>query len=298
MDSHMQYFGVVPQSSALGAEITGVDLSQAIDDGTLRQIEDAFHRYSVIFFRSQKITPEQHVAFTRRLGDLEYYADRRYTLPQYPEVMVISNIVENDRPIGISDAGLFWHTDMSYLAKPSLGSLLYAVEVPHQGGLSLGNTRFVSTAAAYDALPERTKKRIAGLTALHSHGGRLKMTLEAGPKLGLRSRDPSNVNQKNKLPDVLHPVVRTHPVNGRKCIFVSEGECTGIVDMPDDEALELIKDLSMHCTQPEYMYEHKWRIGDLLIWDNCSTQHLAVHDYKLPQRRLMYRTTLSGTAPF
>ncbi len=176
---------------------------------------------------------------------------------------------------------------MSYMATPPRGSLLYAVEVPQNAqGASLGPTLFVSTAAAYEALPPAMQRRLAGLRAIHRAGAKQYIP---GSTLADAVRD---------LPDVSHPVVRTHPVTGRKALYVRAGECVGIVGMADAEALPLLQELSDFVTRPAFLYRHTWQVGDLLMWDNCCAQHMAVKDYEFPQRRLMYRVTINGSVPF
>jgi taurine dioxygenase len=278
---------VIPSEAPLGAEIVGVDLRQKLDQRTFRTINDAYNTHTVIVFRNQQLTPEHLLRFAYRFGSLEISPRKQFALPGYPEILVLSNILDaNGKPIGNADAGRTWHTDMSYTATPPRGSLLYAVEIPRNvQGEAQGDTQFVSTAAAYDALPVEMQTRLHGLQAIHRAGAK---QYAPGRRLAAAIKD---------LPDVIHPVVRTHPVSGRKAIYVREGECVGIVDMPDAEALPLIDMLSDFVTQPAFMYRHKWRLGDLLMWDNCCAQHLAIKNYALPQRRLMHRVTVNGSVP-
>lgn len=279
--------------AALGAEIRGVDIAKEIDDETFATIERAFNEHSVLVFPDQKFDEEQHLRFSRRFGELEVHVLEQYLHPKHPEILVVSNIVENGRHVGIYDAGRYWHTDLSYMAVPSRGSLLYAREVPHEDGRPLGDTMWTSTAAAYDALPESMKRRIDGLEAAFSLANRHeKLKKDGDAEAELTDK------QKEKAPEVVHKVVRTHPVTGRKCIYVNEGQTARILDMPEDESRELLQELWAHCTRPEFQYRHQWRVGDLVMWDNIPTQHLAICDYALPQRRLMHRTTLRGSAPF
>ena len=285
---------VVPSGKALGAEIRGVDLAAPIDDATFRRIDDAFNEHGVVFFRGQKLTEAEQIRFARRFGELEINVNTEYGLPDYPEMLLVSNVVENGRHIGLADAGITWHTDMSAYARPPRCSLLYAKEIPVDGsGAALGDTIFTSAAAAYDALPQDLKARLAGRKALHSYLAKMNARQKA---VGLTR----TVKQEHldKTPPVEHPVFRTHPVTGRKCLYVTEGECTAIEGLPEEEALGLISELHAHLIRPEFHYRHKWRVGDLLMWDNCTCQHLAVQDYKLPQRRLMHRVTVNGSVPF
>lgn len=275
----------------LGAEISGVDFTGSMDDATFAEIERAFYNESVVVFRGQPITEKQHIAFSRRFGNLEVHVSgARYLHPLHPEIRINSNIIENGKPIGATDAGQYWHTDLSYMRAPSKCSLLYAVEVPVRNGKPLGDTRFVSVTAAYDALVTEIKKRLEGLRAVHSYSYRYYKLTDAG-----KQRPQLTEEQRARTPDVEHPVVVTHPYTGKKCLFVNEGFTTRIVGMPEAESHELLAGLFAHVRKPEFLYSHKWAVGDLLVWDNLSTQHFAVADYALPLRRKMQRTTVTGT---
>lgn len=285
---------IVPMQAALGAEIRGVDLAQELDAATFRRIEDAFNDYGVIFFRNQTITVEQQIAFARRFGEVELNVNTQACLPGYPEVLVVSNIKENGRYIGVSDAGTTWHTDMSAYPRPPRSSILYAKEIPYApDGKVLGDTIFVSAAAAYDALGEDVKARLTGKRATHSYAAKMKARKEA---VGLTR--VNTAEQLAKMSPVKHPVFRTHPVTGRKCIYVTEGECTAIDDIPEQEGLALISELHQHLIHPRFQYRHRWQVGDVLMWDNCTCQHLALHDYGPDLRRLMHRVTVDGAVPF
>jgi taurine dioxygenase len=276
--------------AALGAEI-GFDLSGPVDDAAFAAIEAAFHDNIVVCFRGQNLTNDQHIAFSRRFGELEIHIVKKYLLPGYPEILLISNIRDAaGQHIGLADAGFTWHTDTSYRRTPSRCSLLYAKEVPEQDGVALGDTVFANCVAAYAALPAAMRGRLEGLKAIHRYSARRRIENSPRPKLTRAQLD--------ETPDILHPIVRTHPHTGRRALYVTAGECVGIDGMPEDEALDLIDELDRHCVRPEFLYRHKWRVGDLLMWDNASAMHLAVCDYALPQRRLMYRTTVIGGVPF
>jgi taurine dioxygenase len=277
--------------AALGAEI-GFDLSQPIDEPTFREIENAFHDNIVVFFRGQNLTEGRHIAFSRRFGELEVHIVEKYLLPGHPEILLVSN-VKNDagEHIGLADAGFTWHSDVSYRQFPSRCSLLYAKEVPHApDGTVLGDTIFADCVAAYEALPGAMKRRLDGLKAIHRYSMRRRIENSPRPKL--------TAAQLAETPDIAHPVVRTHPYTGRKALYVTAGECVGIEGLPDAEAVELIAELDAHCVRPEFLYRHRWRVGDLVMWDNASAMHLAICDYALPQRRLMHRTTVIGSQPF
>ena len=288
----------------LGAEISGVDLSQPMDDDTFAKISSAFFDNQVAVFRNQKLTPAQHIAFTRRFGELEQHVRKEHRLEGYPEILIVSNVRNaHGKAIGVEDAGRFWHSDLSYKQVPSLLSALYAIEVPIKDGKVLGNTSFASTTAAYEALPEDLKKRLQGLKNVHSYRYYRSKNVQAqkeeqarGARL-VQEHTPTE-EQLKSVPDSEVPIVRTHPVTGRKGLFINEGHSSHIVGLPQEESDALLARICAHVIKPEFRYEHQWRAGDLLMWDNVATQHKASFDYDLPLRRLMYRTTVRGTAPY
>jgi len=288
----------------LGAEIAGVDLSGPMDDNTFAQISSAFFDNEVVVFRNQKITPEQQIAFTRRFGVLEQHVRKEHRLNGYPEILIVSNVLDGQgKAIGVEDAGRFWHSDLSYKQFPSLLSALYALEVPVRGGVVLGHTNFASTTAAYDALPESQKKRLQGLKNVHSYVYYRNKNIQA--QKGEQARGDRVVQEHvltpehlAQVPDSEMPIVRTHPVTGKKGLFINEAHTSHIVGLPKAESDALLKEICLHVIKPEFQYEHHWQAGDLLMWDNAAVQHKANFNYRLPLRRVMYRTTVRGTAPF
>ncbi|WP_304797157.1 TauD/TfdA family dioxygenase [Lacisediminimonas sp.] len=271
----------------LASEVVDVDLSRSLDDDSFKAIDEAFNDRGVLVFRGQQITPEQHIRFSRRFGELEIHVLKQYLLADAPEILVISNMMKDGKPVGIADAGQQWHTDLSYVEKPSRCSILYAKEIPAPGrDQTYGDTCFVSTEAAYDSLDPDMKAYLGTLQAKHSYLKR--------PHI----RKKLSEEQKQAVPDVIHPVIRTHPVTGRKCVYVNESFTTEIIGLKPDESDALIRQLCALCESERFMYRHKWRVGDILMWDNCSTQHLAVADYGPDQHRLMNRTTVAGPAVF
>lgn len=288
----------------LGAEISGVDLAQPMDDDTFSKVAAAFYDNEVVFFRNQKLTPEQHIAFSRRFGTLEHHVRREHRLEGFPEILIVSNVRDRKgKAIGAEDAGRFWHSDLSYKEVPSLLSALYAIEVPVKDGKVLGNTSFASTTAAYEALPEDLKQRLQGLRNVHSYrsyrekNARAQREEQARGARVVQEHVPTE-EQLKSVPDSEAPVVRTHPVTGRKGLFVNEAHTSHIVGLPKAESDALLAQICAHIVKPEFRYEHHWRAGDLLMWDNVAVQHKANFDYNLPLRRLMYRTTVRGAAPF
>ncbi|HEX6005775.1 MAG TPA: TauD/TfdA family dioxygenase, partial [Burkholderiales bacterium] len=269
-------------------EITGIDLARNLSEAEFATIEAAFNAHAVLSFRQQRLDEPQLIAFARRFGEVERIFLTHYAHPRYPEIMFVSNIKENGRDIGHADAGSVWHTDMSYTARPPRATLLYALEVPFENGVALGNTLFSSAAHAYDSLPQEEQSRIAHLRAIHQVAGRRARTGTGQSDQALRREQPA----------VSHPVVRTHPGTGRKCLYLSKGECEGIEGMAQDEALALIDELAERILDPQFRHVHRWQVHDLLMWDNCTVQHLASFDYQWPRhRRLMHRVTVGGTVP-
>ena len=282
---------VVPQDAPIGAEIRGVDLSKPMDPQTLARIEAAYDRHTVLIFRNQRLTPEQHIAFGSLFGPLELHVLKRYLLASHPEILLISNILKEDGDfLGLPDAGQTWHTDTSYRTRPSRGSILYALEIPHnETGKPLGDTLFAGTGPAYDALSAEVKQKLHGRKAIHRYAQRLRP--EGSQRLKLTKA------QLDETPDIAHPVVRAHPNTGRKALYVFEGECVGIEEMSEEEGREIIAQLTQHCIQPQFIYRHKWKVGDVVMWDNAASLHLAIADYKLPERRLLHRVTVEGGVP-
>ena len=288
---------VRPLDAPFGAGIAGVDLSKPLDDATFDTIRRAYFENSIVVFHGQRLTPEQQVAFSRRFGELEIHVLKQYLLAGHPEILVVSNILEDGKLIGLADTDrvAVWHTDTSYRAEPSMGSALYALEIPRNAaGEVIGDTLFASTFLAYDALSPEMRKRLEGLEAVH----RMTKGYDNAPAKSSATRVTYDESQRSEVPDQVHPIIRTHPVTGRKCIYINKLCVTGIVGMPDEESAPLLERIYAHCTQPQFVYRHRWQVGDLLMWDNCSLQHLAVPDYALPQRRRMHRTTIRGTVPY
>lgn len=283
-----QDFSIRAFDGPLGAEINGLDLTRPVSEQDIAAIRAALVKHSVVVFREQRITPEQHVAFSRRFGPLQIHVLNRFRLEQHPEILIVSNVVENGQPIGLVDAGADWHSDLSYMPKPSLGSLLHAQELPP----AQGDTQFANMFNAYDTLPADVKKTLEGRTAIHSYVYRYRRLQKLSPwRVDLTQK------QIDEVPEVEHPVIRVHPENGRKALFVSEGFTSHIVGLPQDESEALLKFLHEHTIRAENVYTHKWRAHDIVFWDNRSTVHYAAIT---PQhlRRTLYRTTVEGDVPF
>ncbi len=272
---------VAPIAGALGAEIVGIDLTQPLDEPTFGAIRQAFHDHSVIFFRDQAITPEQHIAFARRFGPINV---NRFFTPVDGHAEIAEVRKEPDQKKNIGEA---WHTDHSYDEIPALGSMLVARDVPDHGG----DTMFASMYAAYDALSDGMKHMLGGLRAVHS--SRHIFGPEAryhDTDMKTRLRNPQDATQ-----DAVHPVVIRHPDTGRKALYVNGNFTTGIEGWNADESAALLAFLVRHGQRPEFTCRFRWRTGSIALWDNRSTWHCAVNDYH-GQRRLMHRITIEGSA--
>ncbi len=276
---------VKPTGAALGAEIIGADLTRPLDDAAFTQIRTAFYQHEVLYFRGQALSDEDHIRFSARFGELRKLKLTSQLHVDHPEMFVISNIKKEGQYIGSYDAGIFWHTDGAYLANPHAISALRALEVPEQNGRILGDTNFASVSAAYQALPQSMKQRLDGLQAVHSILHRLTKTVASGIKKDYNAAVKAD-------PQAIHPLVRVHPVNGRKCLYITEGYTARILGVPEDESRDLIAELIAHCVKLEFTYLHNWRQHDLVMWDDCSTQHKATFDYPASLPRLMHRTTV------
>ena len=277
---------VSPVQGRFVAEIAGVDLSQPMTEERFAPIHDAYLEHSILVFRGQDLSNEQHIAFSRCFGELEIHTAKHWLLPDFPEILVLSNRGEQGtKPI--VNGGAYWHSDITYKTKPPLGSLLYALDVPPEGG----DTLFADMYAAYETLDDETKTRIEGLDAIHRYGDRYRKMAS-----GDKDRPPLTLEQLAEVPDVVHPVVRIHPQTGRKALFVNEGFTIGMAGLPEAEGKALLDTLFSHSVQPAHIYRHRWQAGDLVAWDNRCTMHCAT-DYDLHYVRAMHRTTVRGDRP-
>jgi len=282
-----QEFEIKPIGGPLGAEITGLDLNLPLSGLDLARIRMALVKHGLLVFREQHITPEQHVAFSRRFGPLQIHVLNRFHLSAHPEILIVSNVIEDGKPIGLVDAGADWHSDLSYMPRPSLGSLLHAQELPAQQG----DTLFANMFNAYNTLPADVRQTLEGRRAVHSYVYRYRRLQKLSPW-----RADLTQKQIDEVPEVEHPVIRVHPESGHKALFVSEGFTSHIVGLPADESAALLRFLHEHTIRAENVYRHQWRAHDMVFWDNRSTVHYAAIT---PQhlRRTLYRTTVEGDVP-
>ena len=282
------HFRIETFDAPLGAQVLGLDLAQPLSQGDFQRLHHAHLDHHVLVFRDQRITPQQQVDFSRRFGPLQIHVLRQFQLPSQPEVLIISNIVENGQPIGLGDAGHFWHSDLSYKEVPSLGSMLHAQELPDEGG----DTVFANMHLAWESLPAALRHAVRGARAEHSYLSQYEELRRRNPW-----RPALTQAQIDEVQPVTHPVVRVHPETGRRGLFVSEHFTTRIVGLPDDESRALLDELFAHSVRPEHLYVHRWQPHDLVFWDNRSLMHLAT-GCPPDQRRKLYRTTIEGDAPY
>ena len=271
--------GVRPLSPALGAEILGIDLRDDIDARVFAQIRDAWHQNLVIVLRGQNMSEEDQVRFAEKFGPPAVIHTKQF-VRNHPAVMLISNIREDGKPIGaLPDGEMHFHTDQCHQERPAMASMLYALEVPLAGG----NTLFANGYTAYETLPPEIKRRIDGRKALNAYDYET-----AATKRGTRLTQ--------SVPSYAHPVVRTHPATGRKALYVNRLMTVRIEGLPAQESDDLLAMLFGHQERREFIYEHVWRVGDLVIWDNRCTLH-ARTDFSPDERRLMRRVTILGGKP-
>jgi taurine dioxygenase len=285
MDTASQSFvdkvRIVPLAPALGAEIAGVDATRPLADADVAAIRSALADYGVVFLRDQRLTPEQHIAFARRFGEIN--VNRFFhAVDGHPEIAEVRKDPDHKKNIGGD-----WHTDHSYDQIPALGSVLVAREVPDGGG----DTVFASMYAAYDALSEGLKETLERLRAVHSsrhvfgYGGRTQAAGDLSGRIG---------NPQLAVQDAVHPVVIRHPESGRRALYVNPGFMVRFDGWTEEESRPLLEQLYRHAARPEFQYRFTWRLGSVAFWDNRSTWHYAVNDNQ-GQRRLMHRITLEGT---
>ncbi len=277
---------ITPGAGILGARVDGIDLSLPLTDADYDLLLHGFANYGVLCFPGQHLEPAAHKAFASRFGSLEVnVAAGPYTVPDHPELMFLSNIIEDGRRVGLNDAGQEWHTDMSYSDPIAFLNVLYAMEVPVRDGRPLGATLFANMRAAYDDLPDDIKRRIDDQTATHDFA---KLWDEMRQRPG-SSRQALTQEQRQQKPPVSHPLVLTHPVNGRKALYCNPGYAVWIDGMVTGESDELLSFLFEHQMKEQYQYSHEWTQGDVLAWDNLWTIHNAVADYEAEEHRLMRR---------
>jgi len=278
----MRSFAVTPLTPHTGAEVVGLDFTETIEPETRATLNRAFSEHHVLVMRDQHFTPEQFRLAAQVFGDLQVHDKKEHHVPGHPEVYYVSNdeIVNGRRII----PGETFHTDHSNHPRPPKATMLFAVELPSSGG----DTQYVNMHDAYDDLPQGVKRRIDGLKAVHVY-----LSKYSPRPLGHISED----SRRDVPPPGIHPLVRTHPENGRKALFLNPVRLESIIGMEDQDALALIDELMQHATQKKYEYRHRWRHGDWVLWDNRSVMHQANPDYDMSERRYLYRLMLKGEVP-
>ncbi|MFJ3053690.1 taurine dioxygenase [Pseudomonas nitroreducens] len=278
----MTTLNIEPISPALGAVVSGVRLADPLDDAAQRQIEQALLDHHVLFFRDQPLTPTQQATFAARFGDLHIHPIYPSS-PEQREVIVLDTAVTDVRDNAI------WHTDVTFLETPALGAVLAAKQLPPYGG----DTLWASGIAAFEALSKPLQQLLDGLTATHDISKSFPQE-----RFGATDADLARLEEaRRKNPPRSHPVIRTHPVTGRKALFVSDGFTTRINELEPAESRAILDLLFAHFARPEFTVRWRWKENDVAFWDNRVTQHYAVDDYR-PQRRVMHRATILGDKPF
>jgi len=270
------------------AEVIGLDLAQPLDDETFAQVKRAHLEHGVLAFRDQRLTPEQHIAFSARFGPLQVHPMGQFNLEGAPQILLVSNDKHADgRPVGIADAGRYWHTDMSYMKEPALGSLLYARASPTEGG----DTMFCDMTAACRDLAPQMRRKLMGTKVVHHFASRW---ARESARYGVRPAQTKEEQDRN--PPVEHPMIRSHPETGEPAIYAG-GFAVRVKDVSEEESKALLDWVEGWVTQPKYLYRHRWRLHDLVFWDNRRAMHHAT-EYPESQRRHMHRTTVKGNAPY
>jgi taurine dioxygenase len=285
---------IIPEHKTLGARIEGIELSQPLARADFGGILRALGEHGVLCFPHQSLEAQQLKAFSEHFGGLQASLTGTYCEPGLPEVMILSNIVENGQPLGLADAGQDWHTDMSYNELIGFTNVLYGIKIPHRDGRPLGNTVFANMHAAYDDLPSTLKQRLDGMTATHDFN---KFWEEMRRRPG-STRPPLTPEQRAKRPPAVHPVFMTHPITGRTVLYCNPGYVTRINELDEAEGDRILEHLFAHQLQPEYQYAHVWTEGDVLMWDHIGTLHNAIPDYHPDEHRLIKRCQVMADRVF
>ena len=287
---------VEPTGAVLGATIRGVDASKPLTDRQFGEILVALGRYGVLRFPDQKLDPQDIRVFSERFGEIQGASSRPLADGgrEDPQVGILSNIRENGEYIGSADAGQDWHTDMSYRDIMGFVNVLYGIKIPRRNGKALGGTEFSNMHAAYDALPQDLKTKLADATATHN----FEKFWEHMRRDKNSGRPPMSEEQKRRRPPVTHPVFLTHPLTGRKVLYCNVGYATHINGFSQKESDEMLNFLFEHQLKPEFRWTNVWTENDLLLWDNLGTIHQAIADYRPEEPRLMRRCQVLATKVF
>ncbi len=282
---------VKSSGETLGATIEGLDLAKRLSQDEFDAVLRSLGEYGVLRFPRQKLSTRQLAAFAARFGELEINVANAYQEPGIPQVMTLSNIVKNGKPIGLADAGQDWHTDMSYSKMIAFANVLHGIKIPMRGGKPLGATEFSNMHAAYDGLPADLKRRLEGMTVLHDFNKFWEMMRrEKGSQRPALAED-----QKKAKPPVSHPIFLTHPITQRKVLYANPGYSVRINELPEKESDEMLEFLFEHQLKSEYRYAFHWHEGDVLMWEDIGTIHNAVADYGPDEHRLIKRCQVMAT---
>ena len=286
---------VIPSGEALGASIEGLDLAKPLPPPEVQAVLQVLGKYGVVRFPRQELSGRQLRDFAAQLGDLEInVGSAGYQEPGIPEVMILSNIVENGRPIGLADAGQGWHTDMSYSRMIAFANVLYGIKIPKRNGTALGATQFANMQAAYADLPADVKRTLDGKTVLHDFEKFWEMMRrEKGSK-----RPALTDAQRKAKPPVSHPVFLRHPLTGNKVLYANPGYAIRINELPERESAEMLEFLFRHQLQAKYIYTSQWEERDVLVWEDVGTIHNAVADYGPEEHRLVKRCQVMANRYF
>lgn len=266
-----------PLTPTFGAEIQDIQLTADMDDLTFAAVRDAWAAHELLLFRNQNLSEEDLIAFSQRFGKLEIHVRQEWLSSEHPEILVLSNMKKDGKSIGgLANSEINWHYDQIYLPRPAVGSLLFSVTIPPEGG----STYFADMCGVYEALPERLKSKINGRKAVQSYAN-------FNSDHTIKTKDAI----KKKTPDVEHPIVRVHPVTGREALYVCPGMTTQIIGLDEQESRSVLEELFEFSTQPEFVYRHNWQVGDALLWDNACTMHRR-DDFDDKYDRMMKRTTI------
>ena len=285
---------VIPENKILGAKVVGADLSQPIKQEHRDQIIQWLGDYGVLAFTKQELNPKQVRDFSANFGELEINVAKIAQDPDLPEVMTLSNMVEDGKPLGLSDAGQDWHTDMSYSKMIAFANILYGIKIPYRNGKSLGNTEFSNMQAAYEGLPKDIQILLENKTITHDFNKFWeKMRQEKGS-----SRPPLTPEQLRAKPPVTHPAILIHPISKKKVLYANPGYSIRINELPEDESTELLNFLFEHQLQEKYRYAFEWEEKTVLMWDNMGTIHNAVADYLPHEHRYIKRCQVAANLFF
>ena len=282
---------VTSTGKTLGATIEGLDLAKPLAGDEFDRVVSALGERGVVRFPGQKLSGRQLADFSARFGELEINVANSYQEPGIPEVMILSNMVENGKAIGLADAGQDWHTDMSYSRTVAFANVLYGIKIPRRGGRALGATEFSNMHAAYEGLPEEMKRDLEGMTVLHDFNKFWEMMRrEKGSK-----RPPLTEEQRRAKPPVSHPIFLTHPLTRRKVLYANPGYAVRINELSTEESERTLAFLFEHQLKPEYRYTFDWQESDVLMWEDIGTIHNAVADYGPQEHRLIKRCQVMAT---